>query len=82
LPLAEIHETLIIDARIFDTGDARAARNHRAGAGGKPDTVPSIGARKETRFVEITALLLAIVPCPESVAATPAPRTAAAIAIF
>jgi hypothetical protein len=49
---------------------------------GKPDTVPSIGARKETRFVEITALLLAIVPCPESVAATPAPRTAAAIAIF
>ncbi len=48
---------------------------------GKPETVPSIGARKEIRFVEITALLLAINPCPESVAAMPAPRTATAIAI-
>jgi hypothetical protein len=38
--------------------------------------------RKETRFVEITALLLAIMPCPESVAATPAPRTTTAMAIF
>ncbi|HEX3494697.1 MAG TPA: hypothetical protein VHT48_04915, partial [Methylocella sp.] len=34
------------------------------------------------KFVEITALLLAIFPCPENIAAPPAPRIPAAIALF
>jgi hypothetical protein len=49
---------------------------------GSPVTVPSMGVRKDTRFVEITALVLGIFPCPESIALTPAARIPAAIAIF
>jgi hypothetical protein len=49
---------------------------------GSPVTVPSMGVRKETRFVEITALVLGIFPCPESIAPPPAARIPAAIAIF
>jgi hypothetical protein len=80
--LAEIDEMLVVDTRIFDMRDERAARHHRPDAIGQPGDSPLDGSAQGNEIRRDHGVGAGDLSISGEHCATPAASIPAAIAIF